>query len=167
MQTVQEPRRLVKVSHWKLDPARTRIDLRAPRRVRSSRIATLQPRRGELVWDEQRFVPSAIEFEAESPAGAVRFRSSGIRWVDSLRFDLAGQLTVGDRIAPVDMRVHDLGWLPDAEHGRRRVFAVRTTIERRVFASARRLRLRDLVDDRSLEVIVHAEWVPDLPPRAA
>src|SRR5690606_40627375 len=125
------------------------------------------PVRGELVWDEQRFVPKSIEFEAKGPAGPVRFRSSSIRWVDALRFDLAGQLTVGNVIAPVEMRVHDLGWLPDADHGRRRVFAVRTSIPRRTFAGASPLRLRDFVDNRSVEVIVHAEWVPDLPPRAA
>jgi len=57
MQTVQESRRRVQASHWKLDPARTRVDLRASRRAIGNRIALLEPVRGELVWDEQRFVP--------------------------------------------------------------------------------------------------------------
>lgn len=167
MQTIQEIRRPAKVSHWRLDPEATRMELRVRRHMLSSRTARMQARCGRLVWDEQRFMPCAIEFEAAGAAGLVRFRSSEIRWVDSLRFDLAGQLTVGDIIAPVELRVHDLGWLPDAEHGRRRVFAVRMSVQRRAFALSRRLRLRDLVDDRNLDVVVHAEWVPDMPLSAA
>lgn len=167
MTTLQKAPRAVKASHWKLDSARTRIELRVRRRLGASRSTRLEAQRGSLVWDEQRFVPCAIEFEAVGTAGPIRFRSSEIRWVDALRFELFGQLTVGDMIAPLDMRVHDLGWLPDMEHGRRRVLAVRTSVERRALGSMRRLRLRDLVDDRSVDVIVHAEWVPELPLAAA
>jgi hypothetical protein len=143
------------------------MELRVRRHALPSRAPRMQASRGTMVWDEQRLLPCAIEFEAAGTAGPVRFRSSEITWVDSLRFDVAGQLTVGDIIAPTDLRVHDLGWLPDADHGRRRIFAVRMSTQRRTFAPTRRLRLRDLIDDRSLDVIVHAEWVPDMPLSAA
>jgi polyisoprenoid-binding protein YceI len=166
MHTLQQAGRSRKTSQWKLDPVRTRMEL-SVRRLVSRRSTRLQATRGALVWDEHRFAPCAIELEAAAAASPIRFRSSDIRPIDAFRFDVAGQLTVGDRIAPVDLHVHDLGWLDDADCGKRRVLAVRTSVERRVFGSARRARLRDLLDDRTLDVIVHAEWIPSPPPSAA
>ena len=159
---------------WKIDARRSHGEAATSHPLWGRRSSKLLVVDGEILeGDEQLDVTMRLAFAdvtdeplSNRPSPGARlaaFQGNRIEPADIFRFQVSGQLQLGDQSRRVSFRVHDLGWIDQSQDVRRWTLTASSALERKYWSCAGAPGGRAWLTSRLVDVFLHLECVDTLP----